>query len=197
MACAADGITVSYGDRVTAQERARRNGLSSNHSPQSMEAALASLYDEYFDRVARYIYIRISDRAEAEDLAGEVFLRALNSLRSYRGTAERLPSWLFSIARNMVVDHYRRRSVRQSVPLDSVEIADGHDVDEATDTRLQIEALSRALPQLTEAQREVIGLRFFAGLSSAEAGEVMGKSSGAVREMQRTAIVKLRELMQT
>jgi RNA polymerase sigma-70 factor (ECF subfamily) len=160
-----------------------------------MEAALADIYDEYFDRVARYIYIRISDRAEAEDLAGEVFLKALRSLRSYRGTADRLPAWLFSIARNMVVDHYRRRSVRQSVPLDSVEIADGHDVDEAADTSLQIEALSRALPQLTEAQREVIGLRFFAGLSSAETGEVMGKSSGAVREMQRSAIVKLRELM--
>ena len=195
MACAADGVTVSYGGRVNAQEKARRNGVSSNHSPQSMEAALADLYDEYFDRVARYIYIRISDRAEAEDLAGEVFLKALGSLRSYRGTAERLPFWLFKIARNMVVDHYRRRSVRQTVPLDTVEIADGHNVDEATDTKLQIEALSRALPRLTEAQREVIGLRFFAGLSSAEAGEVMGKSSGAVREMQRSAIVRLRELM--
>lgn len=196
MACAPDGVAVSYGDRITARERARRDELSSNHSPQTMEAALADIYDEYFDRVARYIYIRISDRAEAEDLAGEVFLRALRSLRSYRGTADRLPAWLFSIARNMVVDHYRRRSVRQSVPLESVEIADGHDVDEATDTRLSIQSLSRALPLLTEAQREVIGLRFFAGLSSAETGEVMGKSSGAVREMQRTAIVRLRELMQ-
>ena len=63
------------------------------------------------------------------------------------------------------------------------------------ETRLQVERLSKALRQLTPSQREVIGLRFFAGLSSAEVGEILGKSGAAVREMQRAAIEKLRKLI--
>jgi RNA polymerase sigma-70 factor (ECF subfamily) len=63
------------------------------------------------------------------------------------------------------------------------------------ETKLEVERLSKALEQLTPAQCEVIGLRFFAGLSAAEVGEILGKSGGAVREMQRAAIEKLRKLI--
>jgi RNA polymerase sigma-70 factor (ECF subfamily) len=86
-------------------------------------------------------------------------------------------------------------SKRKTVNLDDVEIADGTNVEEMVEKRLQVGELTKAMTQLTEAQREVIGLRFFAGLSSAETAQVMGKSSGAVREMQCDAIQRLRKLM--
>ncbi len=158
-------------------------------------ALLTNLYEEYYDRMVRYIFVRIRDQTEAEDLAGEVFLKALKSLNSYRGRGEQMRVWLFKIAHNVVIDHVRKMSKRKTVPLNDMEIPDRLSVEETVETRLQVERLSEALEQLTPSQREVIGLRFFAGLSSAEVGEISGKSGAAVREMQRAAIEKLRKLI--
>jgi RNA polymerase sigma-70 factor, ECF subfamily len=178
-------------------EETRRNHLNEKCDSEikTMESVIADLFEEYYDKVVRYIYVRISDQTEAEDLAGEVFLKALKSMGSYRGSAEQRRFWIFKIARNIVIDHYRKMSKRKTVNLDDVDIADHTDVEAMVERRLQIGELTKAMSQLTEAQREVIGLRFYAGLSSAETAQVMGKSSGAVREMQCDAIQKLRKLM--
>ena len=160
------------------------------------KVALTSLYEEYYDRIVRYIYVRIDDRSEAENLGGDVFLRALQSLDSFRGRGEQMRAWLFKIAHNLVVDHLRKMSKQKNISINEMAIPDGNpSVEEVVETKLQIEGLSKALKQLTPAQREVIGLRFFAELSSAEAGKILGKSSGAIREMQRAAIETLRNQM--
>ena len=175
----------------------RRCELNGEHKPaaQTQEDALASLFDDHYDGVVRYIFVRIGDRAEAEDLAGDVFLRAVESLGSFKGPRGQMRFWIFRVAHNIVVDHYRRKSKRQTVPLATVEVVDPRDVEGVAETKLRVEELACALDQLTPAQREVIGLRFFAGLSSAETGRIVGRSSGAVREMQRSAIEKLRGIM--
>ena len=159
------------------------------------EELLARLYDEYYDKIARYISIRLGNQAEAEDLAGEVFLKALESLDSYQERGAPMQAWLFKIAHNLLVDHVRKVSKRKTIPIDTLEISDGVDLEETVERRLQSEKLSQALKQLTPAQREVIGLRFFAGLASNEVGKILGKSSGAVREMQSAAVKSLRKLM--
>ncbi len=159
------------------------------------EELLARLYDEHYDKIARYISIRIGNRAEAEDLAGEVFLKALESLDSYRERGAPMQAWLFKIAHNLLVDYVRKVGKRKTIPIGTLEISDGVDLEEAVERRLQSEKLSQALKQLTPAQREVIGLRFFAGLTSNEVGKILGKSSGAVREMQSAAVNSLRKLM--
>jgi len=178
-------------------EEMRRNHLNEkcDSETKTMESVIADLFEEYYDKVVRFIYVRISDQTEAEDLAGEVFLKALKSMGSYKGSTEQLRFWIFKIARNIVIDHYRKMSKRKTINLDDVEISDGSNVEELAERRLQIGELTKAMNLLTDAQREVIGLRFFAGLSSAETAQVMGKSSGAVREMQCDAIQKLRKLM--
>jgi len=159
------------------------------------EELLARLYDEYYDKIARYISIRIGNQAEAEDLAGEVFLKALESLDSYQERGAPMQAWLFKIAHNLLVDYVRKVGKRKTIPIDTVEISDGVDLEETVERRLQSEKLSQALKQLTPAQREVIGLRFFAGLTSNEVGKILGKSSGAVREMQSAAVKSLRKLV--
>ncbi len=161
----------------------------------STKAMIGSLYEQYYDSIVRYIFIRINDQNEAENLGGEVFLRALQSLDSYRGHTEQVRGWLFKIAHNLVVDYLRKMSKRKAVPLNEVEIRDRVSTEETVETKLEMERLSKALKQLTPAQREVIGLRFFAGLSSAEVSRLLGKSSGAVREMQRAAVETLRRQM--
>ena len=79
--------------------------------------AFGEIYEAYFSRVFRYIFTRIGNRAEAEDLAGDVFLKALQAIGSYKPTAP-FSAWLFRIAPNLVVDHLRRRSRRQTEELD-------------------------------------------------------------------------------
>lgn len=159
------------------------------------EEALAGLYEEYYDKIARYIFIHIGDQPEAEDLASEVFLRALRSLDSYQERGQPMQAWLFRIAHNLAVDYLRKISRRKVVPLDGVEIADTASTEEIAESRLQAEKLSEALKQLSPAQREVIGLRFFAGLTSIEAGKILGKKPGAVREMQSLALKSLRKVL--
>jgi len=161
----------------------------------SKEAALAALYDEYYDRIARYIFVRIGDQVEAEDLAGEVFLKALESLGSYKERGIPMQAWLFKIAHNLVVDYIRQAAKRKTVPIDTVEVADESDLQATVETNIELARVAKAVDQLTPTQRQVIELRFFGGLTSEEAGRVLNKSSGAVREMQSAAMRQLRKLL--
>jgi RNA polymerase sigma-70 factor (ECF subfamily) len=161
----------------------------------SKEAALAALYDEYYDKIVRYIFARIGDCAEAEDLAGEAFLKALHSLDSYKERGIPMHAWLFKIAHNLIVDYLRQGAKRKTVPIDTVEVAEVSDPQAIAEINMERARLASALDQLTPAQRQVIELRFFGGLTSEDAGRILNKSSGAVREMQSAAIRQLRKLL--
>jgi RNA polymerase sigma-70 factor (ECF subfamily) len=161
----------------------------------SKEVALAALYDEYYDKIARYIFVRIGNRAEAEDLAGEVFLKALQSLNSYKERGIPMRAWLFKIAHNLVVDYLRQVAKRKTVPIDTVDVVAMSDPQATAETNMERARLAKALAQLIPSQRQVIELRFFGGLTSEEVGRILNKSSGAVREMQRAALRQLRQLL--
>lgn len=159
------------------------------------ESRLAGLYDEYFDRVAHYIYVRIGDSNEAEDLAGEVFLKALESLKSYKERGIPMQAWLFRIAHNASVDYLRKKGKVISVSIENVTIMTGEDPAVLAERNIEMEKVREAIRKLTPEQREVVQLRFFGGLSSKEVGAILNKSDGAVREMQRAAVEKLRILL--
>ena len=161
------------------------------------EEALASLYEEYYDKIARYIFVRLGNQAEAEDLSSEVFLKALRSLDSYKEQGIAMRAWLFKIAHNLVIDHFRKAAKHKMVPIDTVQIAAEEDPLQTAETNIEIEEVTRAMEQLTREQREVLELRFFGGLTSKETGGILKKSDGAVREMQHAAIEKLRKLLVT
>jgi RNA polymerase sigma-70 factor (ECF subfamily) len=161
------------------------------------EAKLASLYEEYYDKIARYAFVHIGNRPDAEDIAGEVFLRALESLKSYQERGIPMHGWLYRIAHNLVVDYWRKAAKRRTVPLDTVAIEGGVNPATVAEKNLELEKVAKAMEQLTPEQREVIALRFFGELTSKEAGGVLNKSDGAIREMQRAAIEKLRKLLAT
>ncbi len=172
-----------------------RTGERDADTRRDKESTLAGLYDECYNKIAHYIFVRIGNRMEAEDLAGEVFLKALESLDSYKERGASMRAWLFKIAHNLFVDYLRKKHKRKTIPIDSIEIADRENLEETVELRLRFEKVSEALTQLTPLQREVVSLRFFAGLTSAEVGKILGKSNGAVREMQRSAIKALRKLV--
>jgi RNA polymerase sigma-70 factor (ECF subfamily) len=125
-------------------------------------------------------------------LTQTVFVKALEALPRYESRGVPFGGWLFRLARNTVIDHVRTRHDHSG--LDTlVERATGEQgPDEQTVTRHEIEAMSRALGALTDEQRDVIALRFFAGLSAREAAAAMGKQEGTIRGLQFRAIAALR-----
>jgi RNA polymerase sigma-70 factor (ECF subfamily) len=126
-------------------------------------------------------------------LAGEVFVRAVESFSSFKRGDVPVQAWLFRIAHNLVIDHYRRASKRKSVPIeDAGEIAGLSDPFGEVDRKLSMEVVAQALAKLNAGQREVVSLRLIGGLSAEEAGQIMGRTPGAIRELQRTALKALR-----
>ena len=161
------------------------------------ENRLAGLYEEYYYRIAHYVYVRIGDKNEAEDIASEVFLKALKSIKSYKEQGIPMQAWLFKIAHNMVVDHLRKVSRYKTVSIETVEIQDDTDPAKTAEINITMESVKEAMEKLTTDQKEVLRLRFFGGLSSREVAGIMQKTDGSVREMQRSALQRLRQLMQS
>jgi len=159
------------------------------------QVALTQLYEENFDRIYRYIVLKIGDRTEAEDMTQQVFLNALKSISSYKWKGMPFSSWLYRIAHNQVVDYLRKKSKRPTVPLDESISVGAEDPERAAVKKLEVEELSRATKKLTKLQQEVISLRFGGELSVAEVARAMGKSEGAVKALQHSAIVALRRVL--
>jgi len=157
--------------------------------------AFAQLYETHFDKIYRYVVLRIGNKTEAEDVTQQVFLNALQSIPSFKWKGIPFSAWLFRIAHNLVVDYLRKEKKRATTPLDESLVSRTTDPQLVAEHRLDIEQLISATKQLTEAQREVISLRFAGELSIAEVAKVMGKSQGAVKALQHSAIVALRKTL--
>ncbi len=157
--------------------------------------AWTRLYEDYMPRIYRYVAARVGSQAEAEDLTGQVFMKALESGPSFRWRGAPVSAWLFRIARNQVIDYWRTNKSGRQMPLDE-NLVDGNESPErAAELSSDIRQLKWAMAQLTEAQREVINLRFAGGLTTVEVARVMGKSQGAVKVMQHAALASLRKKM--
>jgi RNA polymerase sigma-70 factor (ECF subfamily) len=154
--------------------------------------AWAKLYEDYLPRIYRYICLRVRDRAEAEDLTGQVFLKALEAGPSFRWRGAPVSSWLFRIARNQVIDYWRTDKSRRMVPLNESLVDEFVDPEGMAEMNADIRRVMEEIGRLTDAQREVIELRFGGELSTAEVATVLGKSKGAVKVMQHSALAALR-----
>ena len=159
------------------------------------QEAFAQLYEEYFDKIYRYVALKIGDRMEAEDITQQVFLNAIRAISSFKWRGVAFSAWLFRIAHNQVVDYLRKKAKRATTPLDESLVASGDDPRLIAEQRLDIERLLSATRKLTPAQQEVISLRFAGELSIAQVAKVMGKSEGAVKALQHSAIVALRKAL--
>ncbi len=160
-----------------------------------LEDELLKVYEKSYDRVARYLFARIGNQQEAEDLASDAFVKALKALDSYKDRGLPMEAWVFRIAHNLYVDFIRKEKKRGRVSIDDVVIAVPAEAEETAEQNERIEQLSEAIEHLTPNQKEVITLRFFSGLKSSECAQVLGKKHGAVREMQSAALRTLRQAL--
>lgn len=160
--------------------------------------AFGELYERYVQTIFRFVYVRLDDRRDAEDLTEEVFLRVWQSLPNYREQGVPFLAFLFRIARNAVIDFYR--SSKSSAHQESIEdspLQDLHsDPGEQAITNLEHQELRRILDTMREDYRMVLVLRFLSELSPEETAQVMGRSTGAVRVLQHRALSALRSILE-
>jgi RNA polymerase sigma-70 factor (ECF subfamily) len=143
------------------------------------------LYDRYFHRVWAYVIRRARNRAEAEDVTSEVFRRALENLGGYEWRGAPFFAWLLRIAANILADRWQKTGRESGDP--PPETA-GPDIDLE-----QRAMLFQLIDRLPEAQRRVIELRYMEERSLLEVADVLGKTEGAVKQLQRRALEHLRE----
>ena len=159
-------------------------------------AAFGLLYDRHVDAIYRYVYYRVRDDAEAEDLTSDVFMRALKAMPRYEPRQAFL-AWLYRIARNAIIDRARRGN--RQVPFeDALEHPMPDQIvepDVELLARADSDTLREALKKLTPLQQEVLVLRFLEGYSTHEIAKLVGKREGTVRGIQFRAIGALRQLI--
>jgi RNA polymerase sigma-70 factor (ECF subfamily) len=162
------------------------------------QSAFAELFERHYDQIFRYISFKCGNRLEAEDLTGEVFLKMLESIHKFKFQGFPFTSWLYRIAHNLVVDNFRRKGRKPTVPLDKVlNFSGGADSDMENQVQLSwsMREVVEAMDNLTGLQREVITLRFVAGLSIAETANAVGRKENAVKALQHAGIRKLRHVL--
>lgn len=148
-------------------------------------AAFGRLYDHTVDRIYRYVFFRVTDVETAEDLTSNVFLKAWENLERYRPGGPFL-AWLYTIARNTVIDHYRTR--KPGVRLEDVVIRQDPEIDDGLDRQNDAAMVKRALRELTDEQQEVLSLRFLEELDTEQIARRMRKTEGAIRALQMRAL---------
>lgn len=155
-----------------------------------------NVYENYFTPIYRYIYFRVKNREDAEDLTQTVFLKAYGSIPDPQKITDRPLAFFFTIARNAVIDYWRKKKeilveedVFDKIPANNL---DPQEMAEKTEMETMIR---QAIRQLTEKQQEVIILKFINELSNQEISKLLDKSEEAIRQLQCQALKVLRKIL--
>ncbi len=160
-------------------------------------SAVGVLYDRHHELIFRYVWLRVHNEQLAEDLTGEIFEKMVINLPDYQLRGVPFRAWLYRIAHNLVVDHYRKESHHTLVPLYQAEGVRMKNNNPASvvEHQLTLEEVRQALNKLTPSQREAVILRFLVGLSLHEVALALGKTVGAVKSLQHRGLVALRKAL--
>lgn len=158
--------------------------------------AAGTLYEMHHPGIFQYLFYRVGDVHTAEELTGEVFLKMVRALPGYRPTNNgTFRSWLYTIARNMAIDHYRRTANRPQTTFDDELGLASEDAGDAVEVKLTNEALQEALKQLPDIQRDVLILRFVENMTVEEVASMLHKTYDSIKSLQRRALVVLRQAL--
>lgn len=157
--------------------------------------AFAQLYDRYIAKIYKYVYYRTGASQLVEDLTAQVFLKAWESIDSYRWTERPFAAWLFRIAHNLIIDHYRQH--HEFLPIDDLVLEDNAApaLDDLAHLHLTGDLLHQAIAQLTDDQQQVIILKFLEGYEIDQVADIMGKDSRAIRSLQHRALATLQRVL--
>ncbi len=155
--------------------------------------AFGMLYERYVNRIYSYIYRRVGNRQDAEDLTARTFYRALSHIHRYVQRGVPFAAWLYRIAHNLVANWHRDRARRQTITLEdagplSVQLSSPLEQVEAQE---RAEVLLRAVGRLSPDRQQLLILKYGEGLSNAEIGRIMGRSEGAIKSLCHRTLLAL------
>ena len=181
---------INWGYLVINEENIVQQAINGN------QFAFTRIYDEYFTKVYRYIYSLVGNQTEAEDLAQDVFIKALHAIGSYKFKGAPFSAWLFRIAHNQVIDYWRKQKKEKTTTLDeAITVTSENNPVTMIEQMSELEELTTALKKIPEAQGEVVSLRFISGLSIAEVAESLGKREGTIKALQFKGIASLKKII--
>jgi RNA polymerase sigma-70 factor (ECF subfamily) len=157
--------------------------------------AFGLLYDHYHERIYRFIFLKVSNKEDAEDLTHQVFLSAWQNIKNYKEFGFPFSSWLYKISRNAVIDFYRSKKIETSLEEVQNELSSDEIKTDNIDLKIQIEEVMKALKQLKPDYQDIIIMRFVDDLSVKEVAKALDKSEGAIKLMQHRAINNLKKIL--
>ncbi len=181
------------------REESETKGISAlvDRAQQGDRDALEELYLIHFDRIYSYLHVSVGNRHDAEDLTTQTFLRMLESIGKFRWQSAPFSAWLFRIAHNLAIDHFRankRWQPEENVP--------EPEADDATSAETEaLEAIGRRsmlelIDDLSHEQQQVLTLKFVFNLSNGDAATILGKTDGAIKSLQHRALVSLQKQLE-
>ena len=159
-------------------------------------SAFGSLYDHYHPMIYRFVLVKVGRREEAEDITHQVFLSAWQNVGGYKHRGHPFSSWLYQIARNQVIDHYRAK--KSEVNIENID-PEYFAVPAAThfdiSTKLQMEKVRQAMQSLKQDYQDVVIMRFIEDISLKETAAILKKTEGAIKLIQHRALKELKQLL--
>jgi RNA polymerase sigma-70 factor (ECF subfamily) len=156
--------------------------------------ALEELYLLHFDRIYSYLHMSVGNRYDAEDLTTQTFVKMLESVGRFRWQSAPFSAWLFRIAHNLAMDHFR--SSRRWQPEEDVPEPPGSEEASAEEQALHAigrESMLELIDELSTEQQQVLALKFVFNFSNAEVATILGKTEGAIKSLQHRALVSLQK----
>src|SRR5690348_1848336 len=188
-----------------AETTALRRGVSSqelrrlvDRAQQGDRGALEELYLIHFDRIYSYLHMTVGNRHDAEDLTTQTFLKMLESINKFRWQSAPFSAWLFRIAHNLSMDHFRAR--RRWQPEEEVPEAPGSEEPSAELEAMRSigrESMMELIDKLSPEQQQVLTLKFVFNFPNADVAKILDKTEGAIKSLQHRALASLQKQIQS
>jgi len=159
--------------------------------------AFGQLYELHVEKIYNYVYYRVGNRHDAEDLTARVFYRALNHLPRYHHKGKPFAAWLYRIAHNLIANWHRDHNRRQMVTLENLNLSGDnqemphHAAERINETEILLEAIKKLPPE----RQKLLTFKFIERMSNAEIGRLMGRSEGAIKSLYHRTLVSLKDLL--
>jgi RNA polymerase sigma-70 factor (ECF subfamily) len=184
----------SSAERLPARESTEHVRELVARGQQGDRDALEELYLIHFDRIYSYLHVSVGNRHDAEDLTTQTFLKMLEKIGSFKWQSAPFSAWLFRIAHNLAMDHFRSR--RRWQPEEEVPEPPGEEEPSAELVAMQTigrESMLKLIERLSPEQQQVLTLKFVFNLPNAEVAAILDKTEGAIKSLQHRALVSLQK----